>query len=101
MIITCFFPCFKLKISKGKNLSKCICQIFKTLRIFYCCRRKKNSCQGGKKERKTELTTELLCKANVYFHIIKICLFYYSHYQTNRGVGNLGEKRYGSLFLLA
>lgn len=48
-----------------------------------------------------ELTTELLCKANVYFHIIKICLFYCSHYQTNRGVGNLGEKRYGSLFLLA
>lgn len=34
-----------------------------------------------------ELTTELPYKVNVYVHIIKICLLYLSHYQTDEREG--------------
>lgn len=68
------------------------------LRIFYCCTKKKKSYQGRKKP--VGLTAELPCRANVYVHIIKVCLFYLSHYQTGRGEGTVGRKDNGSLFPL-
>ena len=52
----------------------------------------------SRRKKPVELT-KLPCKANVYFHVIKIFPFYLSYCQTNRVVGNFGEKRYDLLSL--